>query len=774
MERTTPRVVFDMSLAAIAAALLSAWTPHVMAQAPQAMLVDIALVNDESGSMKYNDPSEMRKDASQFPLDLSISGDRLSIVGFGNGGRIICPLTDAVAGRGDLLRAIGSVASAGKYSMVQEGLQNALNILEQRIPPHPSAVILLSDGEYDSDDFPPGTDLVSYFGELDKLASRFGEIRIPIYAVAFTKQANIERLCRISRLSGGACFKAETPSDIQTAFFAILQNLRPLWARTETTELVEGEEREFKQAVANGAEKLMVTVFKESIEDPQPTVTCIDPNGQAAPGDIQATRSYLASTVANPAPGIWTVKVKGRGKVTIAVITVLSVDIEILIPASGKIQKRSEDPLSLVVKLVSREPSISYESFAVDATLVGPNGAIEELKLRDDGATPDDAKNDGVFKGTSSVSGVPGPYSLLVRGYPKDNPQTVREVKRDFEVEIASARATVSMKDMVPHIMWLQPAEIAVALEPQSAFLGEVSFRVTRPDGSIVDLTLSASGGNTLAGTYPRTDLVGNYVVEILPSSGYEIAKGRAAFDVSYPPVQVAATDPGRVKPGDSKDIKVTVSCEQLYHEKTYKVTVEPAPDIRDCIEISPPVTSLVLVPTNLRASSTLTVTLKAVRKLPWSRASDISVKVDDPAETTVRLQGTRPAWFTILIAAGIVIAAIFVGWLIYLLKFSPRFPESAYIVELGETGLEVGRYDLRAHQKPWTRKIVVPDDLGPPSLPPGTMILRPRAGHVELLPLTDNLIVAGNPLSTGSIHRLEYAEVIAIGNVRLKYTKED
>src|SRR4030066_1521531 len=119
---------------------------------------DYVLIIDESGSMRTNDPSNMRVDAARLFIYLSevlSKGNRVLIAGFGEKTNIYLPLTEISGNEDDINAAIKMIQSNQKYTDMQGALADIKKVLEQRIDKQKTAVIFLTDGALTIDDIPP-------------------------------------------------------------------------------------------------------------------------------------------------------------------------------------------------------------------------------------------------------------------------------------------------------------------------------------------------------------------------------------------------------------------------------------------------------------------------------------------------------------------------------------------------------------------------------------------------------------------------------------------
>ena len=241
---------------------------------------DYVLVIDESGSMRTNDPSNMRVDAARLFIYLNevlSKGSRVLIAGFGEKTNIYLPLTEISGNEDAINAAIKMIQSNQKYTDMKGALADIKKVLGQRIDKQKTAVIFLTDGALTIDDIPPeaavdqtvkngkekpvrtktgnvdqnenpgsitgqqdetdnqensGSEkigstgkgenqyLEKYKKELLDLCYSYKRDNIVIYPIAFTQEAEIGLLEQMASITSGACWRAEKASNLLRTLFS--------------------------------------------------------------------------------------------------------------------------------------------------------------------------------------------------------------------------------------------------------------------------------------------------------------------------------------------------------------------------------------------------------------------------------------------------------------------------------------------------------------------------------------------------------------------------
>ncbi len=98
-------------------------------------IYDLVLLIDESGSMKKNDPDNMRVEAAKLFVDLInvlSKESRVSIVGFGENTNIYIPLTEISGNEDDIKNSINTIKSNQSLTDMKDALIVVKSMLNER------------------------------------------------------------------------------------------------------------------------------------------------------------------------------------------------------------------------------------------------------------------------------------------------------------------------------------------------------------------------------------------------------------------------------------------------------------------------------------------------------------------------------------------------------------------------------------------------------------------------------------------------------------------
>jgi len=209
-------------LAALAALTLALARPHQTIRVP-IQSASIVLVTDHSGSMQAGDVAPTRllaaEQAANAFIDQLPSAARVGVVTFSNTPDTVqAPSADHGVAR----QAIDSQSALGATD-TGDALAVALALVHQGMKPAPSAIVLLSDGAWNTGQNPV------------VVATQAGRDRVPIYTVALGTDAAVvpnpdpygpplsappdpRSLAQISHASGGRAFTAQDGGQLNSIY----------------------------------------------------------------------------------------------------------------------------------------------------------------------------------------------------------------------------------------------------------------------------------------------------------------------------------------------------------------------------------------------------------------------------------------------------------------------------------------------------------------------------------------------------------------------------
>ena len=167
---------------------------------------DLVFVLDDSGSMKTNDSSNMRKTTTSKFVEGLPETDNVALYSFTTGHpNFLLPLTQASKdGKVKFNQALNQLSSNGGTDGSQ-GLKAAVDLLSSR--ENIKAIIFFTDG----------SDTTTYYS-YDKIISDAQENQITIFTIGLTNYVNEERLKKIANSTGGKFFSINDIDDLEDCY----------------------------------------------------------------------------------------------------------------------------------------------------------------------------------------------------------------------------------------------------------------------------------------------------------------------------------------------------------------------------------------------------------------------------------------------------------------------------------------------------------------------------------------------------------------------------
>ncbi|KAF5046153.1 von Willebrand factor type A domain protein [anaerobic digester metagenome] len=186
--------------------------------------VAVALVLDNSGSMKNSDPLNNRFTAAKMVVDLLTESDYLSVSTFSDDAVNLVPMTELKGNQDHLVEAaFNFIPAPTGYTDYQKALKLAEENLDQITDPSVRRFILfLTDGKPELRD--KKADMNLYFNQLTTKVQEIGNKNYPIYTVGFG-ESDQQILKQISADSRGATLVGNS-SSLAPSFFEILRNFK--------------------------------------------------------------------------------------------------------------------------------------------------------------------------------------------------------------------------------------------------------------------------------------------------------------------------------------------------------------------------------------------------------------------------------------------------------------------------------------------------------------------------------------------------------------------
>jgi len=527
--------------------LCSVAVPSAVAQGAMPTGIRVILVLDMSGSMKCNDPTDLRFTAARMFLSLLDEGDAAGIIIFSTKSQ---PLTDGlvtIRGPADKVELVGRLKAvpADGWTDVKAVFGDVSKMLQDARPGgRETVVVFLTDGRPEIRN--------PYTGYESDTLALIRSLGVPVLAIALTSAAQTPFLNRVAAQTGGLVVPADEAPDLVDAYLEILGQIKDRTVIGIGQVSAPGSAPlRLDPALAPYLETASFVVGKpESV-----AATLLGPGGKEVqpgnPGVVFALLDdprFAVVTVASPPGGDWKFRLDGTGKVQARAIIRSRLRMKV---ASPQRFHEAGQPMAIAVHLTEERPDgeavkiIGQATFS--ALITRPDGRQESLdQFYDDGTHGDSQAGDGDYTRLYVNTDQSGTYTIVVNGWKGVVPVacTVRVEAVPFPwigVDEPSA-AAYDIRD--------QSLPLRVHLEggtPPLLDSGEVVALVTTPSGATSEVVLSHDGGRYTGVFLPAEDGVHEVLFEAHAGIYKGLAYGytaQAHFEARIIPTVSLRADP--------------------------------------------------------------------------------------------------------------------------------------------------------------------------------------------------------------------------------------
>lgn len=430
---------------------------------------EIQVLIDVSGSMKQNDPDNLRIDAARLLINLLPDGSRVSIWLFAEDTqRLIHSDSTDRSWKDKAKNALGKVHSRGLFTNIEKAISQCLNHgFDQKSRRH---LILLTDGMVDiSQDIMVSAD--SRERIFAELIPKLRERDIQVETIALSDQTDTELLQQLAETTGGWHEAAATADQLQRSFMKMLQKTAP-------TDNVPINGNRF--LIDSSVSEFSVVVFKTAGSKPTLLET---PDGKILSKQVVIPnigwadgKGYDLITVKQPVAGEWLLDAATDPDNQVMILTDLKLQADHLPSFTGP-----NDPLSLSFYFTEKGQLINRKEFVALTNMELAIDSHPSIQLEASQATP------GYFH--HQLSNLPeGRHQLRVIA---DGKTFKRELLHTLDVKNTSLT--------VKHTVDNAHQEIHFIVVPDTTALDQSSLKVTatvkRPDHVVENYPISQTDG---------------------------------------------------------------------------------------------------------------------------------------------------------------------------------------------------------------------------------------------------------------------------------------
>lgn len=418
----TSHFIFSLLLFLSVAGLAVASTPPPETTAPA---YDIRILIDVSGSMKQNDPANLRKPALRLLTGLLPSGTQAGVWTFARYVNMMVRYGEVnTAWREQAMGSADQIGSAGLFTDMESALDKASWNWTDAAPGVRRSIILLTDGLVDVSDAAE-SDRKSRARITDAILPRLQAAGVEVYSIALSNDADEHLLRQISASTGGWFERADDADQLERIFLRMFEKA----ANPDTLPLIDNQ-----VLVDDSIEELTLLVFRAE-NAPATTLTAPDGASFGATRLLPNARwhsdaHYDLVTIEKPATGTWHVNAEIDPDNRVMVVSNLRV-----VATQLPNQILAGDTQDLLIRFTEQNLPVTRKEFlnfiTVKVQETSADDIASERLLLDNGRDGDIMAGDGIFSTQLSGTDEPGAHSVVVD---VDGTTFKRQHRQDVEI----------------------------------------------------------------------------------------------------------------------------------------------------------------------------------------------------------------------------------------------------------------------------------------------------------------------------------------------------
>ncbi len=430
---------------------------------------DVRVLIDVSGSMKKNDPNNLRSPAVKMLVGLMPESTKSGIWTFGRYINMQVKLgnVDKTWKQKAMLEA-NKIHSRGLFTNIEDAVKQATVDWQTPDPRYDRHLILLTDGVVDiSKD--SRLNEQSRRRLLHDILPKLESADATIHSIALSKNTDEELLNALSGSTKGSFVQVDKAEELQRVFFKIFEKS----VKPDTLPI---EENKF--TVDKHVSDITVLIF---LAKDSPATKLTLPDGQVWSekkhpqiANWHHDTGYDLITVKGPTAGEWKLQAKVDPDNRVMIVTNLRMKVSNL-PNSIMLGDEFDVRARLLEegKIVTNKNLLEKTNFELKR--IDNEDRVTNIKLVDDGNSPDVIKGDGVFSAKFDALEVAGDYEVAIRAR---SLTFKRAIRHSLKVHDSPANIKISQEaddkpfviNIVPHVGLIRPDSI--------------SMQVGLPDGS--------------------------------------------------------------------------------------------------------------------------------------------------------------------------------------------------------------------------------------------------------------------------------------------------
>ncbi len=444
---------------------------------------DVRILIDISGSMKKNDPQNLRVPALKLVTQLLPEGTKAGVWTFGEFVNMLIPSSEVNQGwKAKAKDAVKAINSAGKYTNIEGVLKDATWDWSKPDPKTSRNIIFLTDGMLDvSKD--KSVDEAARSRVLGEMLTRMKNNGVIIHTVALSGEADKPFLRQLSAATSGRYEEVASAAELERVFLHMFEKSVPV----ESLPLTDN-----KVLVDSSINELTMLVFRKEAAK---SATLKMPNGKQIEQDSktegvqwQHEERYDLITLDKPMAGEWQVNAELDPDNRVMVVTDLSVRASRL-PNMMMVGDRLPYFVELHNKgqVINKPQFLDFVTSALDRNY--QSKLEQRLPLDDNGKGEDATARDGRFSGAVGDGLHAGEfdYELVINGttFKRSKRYLVQVVDKPVAVNVTE----VSKGDPAHYTLTLIP--YAELINPESLL---ITAKATKVGGATAELAIPRTG----------------------------------------------------------------------------------------------------------------------------------------------------------------------------------------------------------------------------------------------------------------------------------------
>ena len=408
---------------------------------------DIRVLIDVSGSMKQNDPNNLRQPALRLLTGLLPTGSEAGVWTFGQFVNMLIQHGHVDNDWKDQARrASEKINSHGLFTNIEDTLRDATWDWNKTDPEQHRSLILLTDGLVD---ISSDTQINHASREriLNEILPKLQRSGINIHTIALSNDADETLLRQLSSATQGNFTRATTAQELERVFLRMFETstqAETLPLKNKTIQ-VDSSIREITLLIFHQADTPATHIIL-------PDGSSIDQNHISNKVSWHHEQNYDLITIQQPPTGTWTIDATMDPDNRVMVVTDLKLESDRIPSNIGR-----GDRLSIDIRLRENDKPIINKDFLhfikITATQIN-RGEEQQWSLLDNGLRNDHTENDGIYTLTLDKSLTTGRHELVID---VDGTTFSRQQRMHFEVFKYPVISAIDTPDQGPASLFITP-----------------------------------------------------------------------------------------------------------------------------------------------------------------------------------------------------------------------------------------------------------------------------------------------------------------------------